>query len=294
MQSVFIQKPKTGKNLSDSSGRASQQKQQPVGENVTKPGMPVFLQSKSTDSVLLDNESEQEAVESSSNIQLKLIIGAADDHYEKEADAVADKVMRMPESKVQRQAESEEEEPIQTRSITPIVQRQPEPEEEEEEAVPEREEESTPILESVPTGDAGELDEQDLLQAKATPGHTPQVAPNVAANIQSLKGGGQPLPPNQRTFFESRMGQDFRGVRIHTDSKAADSAQTIQAKAFTLGNNIVFNTGQYSPDNHEGKKLLAHELTHVVQQNGGSGIETKIAPISFTNTEQNNRQALTP
>ena len=65
------------------------------------------------------------------------------------------------------------------------------------------------------------------------------------------------------------MGRDFSGVRIHTDNKAADIAQSVQAKAFTLGNNIVFNTGQYSPNNQEGKKLLAHELTHVVQQAGG-------------------------
>jgi hypothetical protein len=105
------------------------------------------------------------------------------------------------------------------------------------------------------------------------------VTPNVAANIQSLKGSGQSLPPNQRHFFESRMGQDFSGVRIHTGSKAADTAQMIQAKAFTLGNNIVFNTGQYSHDNQEGKKLLAHELTHVVQQNGGASVGEKRALI---------------
>ena len=250
--------------------------------------MPVFLQSKSTDSALLNNQSEQEAVESSTNIQPKLTIRAADDPYEKEADAVADKVIRMPDPKVQRQAESEEEEPIQTRSITPLVQRQPEPEEEEEEAVPEREEESTPILESVPTGDADELDEEeDFLQAKATQGYTPQVTPNVAADIQSLRGGGLPLPPNQRHFFESRMGQDFSGVRIHTDSKAADTAQTIQAKAFTLGNNIVFNTGQYSHDNQEGKKLLAHELTHVVQQGdlGHRALQRSPGPVNSASYE---------
>ncbi|MBA7606225.1 hypothetical protein ES703_13373 [subsurface metagenome] len=82
----------------------------------------------------------------------------------------------------------------------------------------------------------------------------------------ALKGGGQPLPPNQRTFYESRMGHDFSGVRIHAGTQAADTAQAVQAKAFTLGNNIVFNTGQYSPNNQEGNKLLAHELTHVVQQ----------------------------
>ena len=124
-------------------------------------------------------------------------------------------------------------------------------------------------------------EDEDFLQAKATPGYTPKVSPNVAAKIQNLKGGGQPLPANQRHFFESRMGQDFSGVRIHTDSKAAGTAQTIKAKAFTLGNNIVFNTGQYSHDNQEGKKLLAHELTHVVQQSGGAGVGLQRAQTRF-------------
>lgn len=114
-------------------------------------------------------------------------------------------------------------------------------------------------------------DEEDLFQAKATPGHTPQVAPNVAANIQSLKGGGQPLADSTRSFFEPRFGQDFSRVRIHTDSKAAAIAQSVDARAYTLDNNIVFNAGQYAPNNHERNDLLAHELMHVVQQSGPIG-----------------------
>ncbi len=192
-------------------------------------------------------------------VQAKLKIGAPNDVYEQEADRVADQVMRMPAPKEQRQPEEEEEEVIQTKplagQITPLVQRQKMPEEE---------------------------DEEDLIQAKANPGHTPQVTPNIAANIHGLKGGGQPMPENQRRFFESRMGQDFSGVRIHTDSKAADTAQTIQAKAFTLGHDIVFNAGQYSHDSQAGKKLLAHELTHVVQQNGGASVGGKRALTPFT------------
>ncbi len=170
-------------------------------------------------------------------IQPKLKIGQPNDKYEQEADRVADQVMRMPESK--------EKNTTQGKTNTGRTK--------------------TGLL----AGNSEisiQRQKEGSLQAKATPGHTPQVTPNVAANIQNLKGGGQPLPPTQRHFFESRMGQDFSGVRIHTDSKAADAAQTIKAKAFTLGNNIVFNTGQYSHDNQEGKKLLAHELTHVVQQ----------------------------
>lgn len=185
-------------------------------------------------------------------IQAKLHIGAPNDRYEQEADRIADQVMSMTDS---------------VSASTPSPSRVPTP---------------TPVQRACSACQSGgelcpecaeeekirrqPIEEEELLQAKASPGHTPQVTPNVAANIQNLKGGGQPLPVNQRRFFESRMGQDFSGVRIHTDSKAADTAQTIQAKAFTLGINIVFNTGQYSHDNQEGKKLLAHELTHVMQQ----------------------------
>ena len=191
-------------------------------------------------------------------IQPKLKIGAPNDKYEQEADRVADQVMRMPEPIVRRQpVEEEDEESIQTKP-NESLQRQPSDEEEEEEL-------QTKALNGIVQRQA-EVEEEETLQTKATPGHTPTVGATTHAKIQSLEGGGQPLPSNQRHFFESRMGHDFSGVRIHTDSKAADTAQTIQAKAYTLGNNIVFNTGQYSHDNQEGKKLLAHELTHVVQQ----------------------------
>ncbi|MGZ3820681.1 MAG: eCIS core domain-containing protein [Mucilaginibacter sp.] len=85
--------------------------------------------------------------------------------------------------------------------------------------------------------------------------------------IGSLSTSGNPIPNNSRQFFESRFGHDFSNVRIHADSVAAKSAQSINALAYTTGNNIVFNDGQYSPESDSGKKLLAHELTHVVQQN---------------------------
>jgi hypothetical protein len=86
--------------------------------------------------------------------------------------------------------------------------------------------------------------------------------------INSLSGG-RPLSKDERSFFEPRMGYDFSGVRLHTDSIAAKSAQSVNALAYTSGNNIVFSNEQYSPDTDSGKRLLAHELTHVVQQNSG-------------------------
>ncbi|MBU0654318.1 MAG: DUF4157 domain-containing protein [Gammaproteobacteria bacterium] len=88
--------------------------------------------------------------------------------------------------------------------------------------------------------------------------------------INALQNGGSPLPPQTRHFFESRFGTDFRPVRIHTGSLAARTSEMLNAQAFTVGNNIVFGAGQYAPDTFSGKSLLAHELTHVVQQAGGS------------------------
>src|SRR5260221_4350745 len=89
-----------------------------------------------------------------------------------------------------------------------------------------------------------------------------------------LSGKGKPLPAVANDFFSSRMGYDFSGVKVHTDTDAAESAKGIRANAYTLGNNIVFNEGQYDLESGEGRKLLAHELTHVIQQ--GKGLSKKI------------------
>ncbi|MEP6844385.1 MAG: DUF4157 domain-containing protein [Panacibacter sp.] len=87
--------------------------------------------------------------------------------------------------------------------------------------------------------------------------------------VGSLSSNGKPLPNEVRNFYEPRFGYDFSNVKVHTDNVAAKSAQSVNALAYTSGNNIVFNKGQYAPYTNSGKKLLGHELTHVVQQNGG-------------------------
>ncbi|NIM03669.1 DUF4157 domain-containing protein, partial [bacterium] len=84
--------------------------------------------------------------------------------------------------------------------------------------------------------------------------------------MNTIKGGGQPLSESTRSFFEPRFGADFSQVRVHTDPHAAKTAQAINARAFTTGKDIVFNSGQYSTGTSSGKRLLAHELTHVVQR----------------------------
>jgi hypothetical protein len=90
-------------------------------------------------------------------------------------------------------------------------------------------------------------------------------APSVVND--AINSGGEPLDRGTRSFMENRFGYDFSEVNIHKDSLAASSAQSINALAYTSGHDIIFNRGQYSPGTTFGKKLLAHELTHVVQQN---------------------------
>jgi hypothetical protein len=90
------------------------------------------------------------------------------------------------------------------------------------------------------------------------------------AQVKGLKGHGEPLKPKDRQFFENRFGADFSHVKIHTNRKAAGLAESINARAFTYGESIAFAPGEYKPDTRDGKKLIAHELTHVVQQ-GKSG-----------------------
>jgi HEAT repeat protein len=88
----------------------------------------------------------------------------------------------------------------------------------------------------------------------------------IPTEARALQGGGSPLPRSRRAFFESRFGYDFSGVRIHSDTSAARLAQGVNARAFTLGQDIVLGAGQYSLETGEGTRLLAHELAHVVQQ----------------------------
>lgn len=94
-----------------------------------------------------------------------------------------------------------------------------------------------------------------------------QVPPSVD---QTLRSSGQPLDAATRTYMEPRFGHDFSQVRVHTNAQAAKSAQDVNALAYTVGNNVVFANNQYGLNTNQGRRLIAHELTHVVQQSGAS------------------------
>jgi hypothetical protein len=100
-------------------------------------------------------------------------------------------------------------------------------------------------------------------------GDEANVDPVPAVVDETLDAPGSPLGQSARTFMEPRFGADFGHVVIHTGGRAAASARELDAEAYTIGNHVVFSEGRYAPDTKAGRALLAHELTHVVQQRGG-------------------------
>lgn len=215
-------------------------------------------------------------------IQAKLAVGPADDKYEQEADHIAAQVMTIPApaaegtGPVQRQAGEEkvvQAQPLAA-TITPLAQREPTRGEEEEEV------QAKPLVQRQPE------EEEAVVQAKAA-GPTAaagfEVSKGLEQRLTASKGGGSPLPAEVRGFMEPRFGADFSGVRVHTDGAAAGMSQQIQAKAFTLGQDIYMGAGQYAPDTDAGKRLLAHELTHTIQQ-AGNTVQRKLTPVAAKDT----------
>jgi hypothetical protein len=96
------------------------------------------------------------------------------------------------------------------------------------------------------------------------------VSSDIESSIESARGSGSAMDDTTRSKMEGAFNADFSGVRVHTDSQSDTLNQSIQAKAFTTGQDIFMSSDSYSPSSSSGQELLAHELTHVVQQNGAS------------------------
>lgn len=169
-------------------------------------------------------------------IQAKLAVGNPDDPLEAEADDAADRVMRMsrqpadPLAPVTRLELSNAPEPPIQRACTACG------------------------------------DREKVLRKLDDTASGGSVAPALVHDV--LRSPGQPLDPATRTFMEPRFGHDFSRVRIHADARAAASAQAVNARAYTVGYDITFAEGRYAPSSRDGQHLLAHELTHVIQQSG--------------------------
>lgn len=126
----------------------------------------------------------------------------------------------------------------------------------------------------------------DLVQATEVPSRSPDFTPHFEARMSSSQGIGNILSRSTPAFFETRLGVDFGNVSIHNDSRAAEAARAMNARAFTIGRDIFFAETQYAPETREGQRLLAHELVHVIQQNGerapGLDLET-VSPTRAIN-----------
>lgn len=160
-------------------------------------------------------------------IQTKLAINEPGDEYEQEADRIADEVTSTPRPQLQRSCACERECPD---CLTEPPRQAP----------------------------------RRLQTKRDGAGRAEQTAPPIVHDV--LQSLGQPLDAEARNFMESRFGHDFSSVRVHSDGQAAESARVLQALGYTVGRHIIFGAGQYSPGTPAGRRLLAHELSHVMQQ----------------------------
>lgn len=213
-------------------------------------------------------------------LQAKLTVNEPQDKYEQEADRVADQVMRMPEPTRPAEGDFAERAAGQSTLGTCAACAQDEvrrqPEEEEEQALQRQpvEEEEQELQRQPVEGEEEELqlqpveeDEEQGLQAKQRAGEVPEVTSRTQRQIESFRNRGAPLPRPVRSHFEPRFGVDLGDVRIHTEPRAAEAARDLRAQAFTTGADIAFASGQFAPGTFAGRRLLAHELTHTLQQN---------------------------
>lgn len=244
---------------------------------------PFFSKGEQTESSFFGSEkAEAQPFFSPKTIQPKLRIGSPNDVYEQQADAVADQVVQKLS---QPQPSTNNQQPITNNSGTPSVSApsttiQPKCDHcEQEEKLQKKEEQigatgdelqMKPIFDS-----AGDPPPDDTVQRKADGGtEGGEASSDFSSQLSSSKGGGTALPADTQQKMGQTMGADFSGVRIHTGSEAAKLSDNIGAQAFTHGNDVYFNEGKYNPSSTEGSHLLAHELTHTVQQ--GKAIQKSI------------------
>jgi hypothetical protein len=183
--------------------------------------------------------------------RLPLTIGKPGDRYEQEADRAAEQVMRMPDPTAQDTtavgaALGTQGIPRHSTGCKERLQRDTRNPFEQEEGLVE--------------------EEEGTIQARQIAGQTAEASTGLQGEISSVRGGGQVMPESLRALLEPRFGHDFSRVRIHTDAMAANLARSLHARAFTLGHDLVFGAGEYAPTTDGGQRLLAHELTHVIQQ----------------------------
>ncbi len=203
-------------------------------------------------------------------VQRQVVPEEEEEEEEIQTKLLTDQNTSFVQRQVEAEEEEEEEEPIQTKLMESTrVQRQLDEEEEEEgiQAKPLADQNTPFVQRQVDTEE--EEEEEETIQTKLMDGTRVQRQfdeEEENPRVSPVKSGGNPLPAGVRSFMEKRIGFDFDGVRIHNDTASAESSKRIGAAAYTSGKDIYFGAGRYQPDTMKGKELIAHELTHVVQQ----------------------------
>lgn len=205
-------------------------------------------------------------------MQARLTVSQPDDESEREADRVANIVMQTSAYPIQCQ---EEEEELMMKPVSEI-QRQP---------MEEEEEELMMKPSQVQRQEEEEEEEEEMLQPKPAGSQPVMVSKNLETQINAARGGGQPLADSVRTSLEPQFGHDFGEVKVHTDAEANRLSQQLGAEAFTTGRDIFFREGAYQPGSSSGKGLIAHELTHVVQQQSAPALQREEVTSTTAETQ---------
>ena len=219
--------------------------------------------------------------------QAKLDVNEPGDKFEQEADTVANHVannsqgptsggapgvQRKQINKIQRLASDKKEEKLGTNEerMKRDKEIQTKPEEEMMAGAEEKQEEEKKVQMKTQEEEKDEMKGGAVAQRKAEAGASAGPSRGLSTRIEQSSGKGKTLPPQTLNDMRASIGHDFSEVNIHTDNESADMNKELGAQAFTHGKDVFFNKGKYDPDSTEGKKLLAHELTHVVQQSPSS------------------------
>ncbi|MFN0175744.1 MAG: DUF4157 domain-containing protein [Saprospiraceae bacterium] len=222
---------------------------------------------------MADKEEDKPVQKAAEKEEDKPVQKMADKEEDKPVQKAAEKEEDMP---VQKMADKEEDKPVQKAA-----------DKEEEKPV----QKAADKEEEKPVQKAADKEEEKPVQKAADKSMEPigPMGDNLRERLQVTKSGGTPLPEEARSYMEPRFGADLRHVRIHTGGEAVQLSKDLSAQAFTHGSHVYFNEGKYNPGSNEGKKLLAHELTHVLQQTGTKTLRRKpvsnaTAPIAHSTT----------
>ena len=224
----------------------------------------------------------QDSKKNSSFFQTKLAVNEPGDSHEKEADSVADTVVNQRQGKpvvqqkaispIQRLSTTSEEEKVSSNDERmerdkekPFQKKSAGPEKEKEETVQKKDDSLKE--KDIHKKEDPRKDEDKAVQKKEVNSSSATASPQLSTRVEKSSGKGSSLPKKTLNEMNHSFGRDFSGVRIHHDGESASMNKELEAHAFTHGRDIYFNQGKFNPENAEGKFLLAHELTHVLQQN---------------------------